>query len=51
MRFADSREGAGADSKTWQIPYEAGGLFWSLFGVFYSWRTEGRNLRLRCAGL
>lgn len=24
-------------SKAWQFPYEAGCLFWSLFGVLYSW--------------
>jgi hypothetical protein len=50
MRLADKLEGADEDSKTWQFPYETGGLFWSLFGVFYSWFTEGRNLRLRRRG-
>jgi len=37
MRFADSRAEKKADSTAWQLPYEAGTLFWSLFGVIYAW--------------
>jgi hypothetical protein len=36
VRLADRQTGAQADSKTWQLPYEAGSLFWSLFGVIYA---------------
>ena len=46
VRFADRREHVNtADSKAWQIPYEAGCLALSVFGVFYSWFTASQGLR------
>jgi hypothetical protein len=45
VRFADRREGRNkADSKAWQLPYEAGCLSLSMFGVFYSWRISSQEL-------
>jgi hypothetical protein len=42
VRFADRQAGENkANSKAWQFPYEAGCLFWSSFGVLYSWFTVG----------
>ncbi len=44
--FADRKTGADkVDSKAWQIPYEAGCLSRSLFGVCYSWFTANQELR------
>lgn len=47
IRFADTQTQENiVDSKTWQLPYEAGCLFWSSFGVLYSClaaRSERRN--------
>jgi hypothetical protein len=44
MLFADKQAGVdktdATDSKAWQLPYEAGCLFWSLFGVLYAWFTR-----------
>lgn len=38
IRFADTQSKENiVDSKAWQLPYEAGFLFWSSFGVIYSW--------------
>ena len=37
VRYVDKKTGATADSKLWQLPYEAGCLFWSLFGVLYAY--------------
>lgn len=46
FRFADRREQVRtADSKAWQIPYEAGCLALSVFGVFYAWFTASQELR------
>ena len=45
VRFADRRADEGIDSKAWQVPYEAGCLFWSLFGVLYSWFTAGQDFK------
>ena len=46
VRFADRREPVNtAYSKAWQIPYEAGCLALSVFGVLYSWFTAGQDLR------
>lgn len=48
IRRTDHKTGAPANSKAWQIPYEAGCLFWSLFGVLYSFfktRDEFRETR------
>jgi hypothetical protein len=46
VRFADRRAGVNkADSKAWQIPYEAGCLALSVFGVLYSWFTASQELR------
>jgi len=45
VRYADRQARAKADSKAWQIPYEAGCLFWSLFGVLYSWFTASQELK------
>lgn|GEM_PF-1700203 len=46
VRFGDRRENVNtADSKAWQIPYEAGCLALSVFGVLYSWFTASQELR------
>jgi len=45
VRYADGRAGKRVDSKAWLIPYEAGCLFWSLFGVIYSWFTAGQEFK------
>ena len=46
FRFADRREQVRtADAKAWQIPYEAGCLALSVFGVCYAWFTAGQELR------
>jgi hypothetical protein len=46
VRFADSREHVNkTDSKAWQIPYEAGCLALSVFGVLYGWFTASHELR------
>jgi len=45
VRYADRQANTDADSKAWLIPYEAGCLFWSLFGVLYSWFTAGQELK------
>ena len=46
VRLADRREHINtADSKTWQLPYEAGCLALSVFGVLYSWFTASQELR------
>jgi hypothetical protein len=42
MRFADKRAGAKANSPAWLLPYEAGTLFWGLFGVLYALRLVKR---------
>lgn len=40
IRFADAQAKENiVDSKAWQLPYEAGCMSWSLFGVLYSWFT------------
>ena len=44
VRYADKQTNAKADSKAWQLPYEAGCLFWSLFGVLYSWFTTSQEI-------
>ena len=46
VRFADRQENVNlADSKAWQIPFEAGYLVLSMFGVLYSWFTASHELR------
>ena len=45
MRFADSRADKRASSTSWQLPYEAGTLFWSLFGMIYAWFTAGKEVQ------
>ena len=45
MRFADSKEGKKSGSTAWELPYEAGTLFWSLFGVTYAWFTTRQEFR------
>lgn len=46
VRFADKRTVVSkVDSKAWQIPYEAGCLALSVFGVLYSWFTASQELR------
>lgn len=46
VRFADRREHVNtADSKAWQVPYEAGCLALSVFGVLYAWFTASQELR------
>jgi hypothetical protein len=46
VRFADRRENVNvAESKAWQIPFEAGYLALSLFGVLYAWFTASHELR------
>ncbi len=45
MRYADKRTDKNADSTAWQLPYEAGTLFWSLFGVIYAWFTAGKEIK------
>ncbi len=42
--LADKQTGANkVDSKAWQIPYEAGCLSRSLFGVCYAWFTANNE--------
>jgi len=36
MRYADREAQAQANAKTWLVPYEAGRVFWSSFGLLYS---------------
>lgn len=46
FRFADRREQTRtADSKAWQLPYTAGCLALSVFGVFYAWFTARQELK------
>ena len=46
VRFADKRTVVSkVDSKAWQIPYEAGCLALSVFGVLYAWFTASQELR------
>ena len=46
VRFADRQENVNvADSKAWQIPFEAGYLALSLFGLLYAWFTASHELR------
>ena len=46
VHLADRREHLNkANSKAWQIPYEAGCLALSIFGVFYSWFSASQELR------
>ena len=46
VRFADRQENVNlAESKAWQIPFEAGYLALSMFGVLYSWFTASHELR------
>jgi len=46
VRFADRQEYVNiADSKAWQIPYEAGCLALSVFGVLYSLFTASQELK------
>jgi hypothetical protein len=46
LRFADRREHVNvAESKAWQLPFEAGYLALSLFGVLYAWFTASQELR------
>lgn len=46
VRFADRQEKVNlAASKAWQIPFEAGYLALSTFGVLYAWFTANQELR------
>lgn len=41
FRLADRQVGApSVKTKAWQLPYEAGCVFWAGFGVIYSWFTR-----------
>jgi len=45
FRLADRQEGVAneADAKAWMLPYEAGCLCKSVFGVLYSWFAVSRQ--------
>ncbi len=43
VRYADKKTDR-SDAHTWIIGLEAGGLFWTLFGVIYSLSSKRRQL-------
>lgn len=46
LRWADRSTGATQDETTWQLPFEAGCMFWSAFGVGYALFNERRTQRM-----
>jgi len=46
LRQADRRSGASEGDTAWQLPFEAGCLCWSSFGVLYSYAT-GKQTQTR----
>ena len=45
VRLADRKVVEKTGSKMWLIPFEAGRLFWSLFGVLYSFFMVRQELK------